>query len=224
MKISAWLGREFVALSSEGTESLAPREEAQEIFHRLDDELKIWGLSLEETVRTRLWARDRESRDAASNERFKILSGRSRSASSSYIAPGYFESGARIAVDLVAMRPPRPGLKKSLKECEPPIVPLRYLIYDSVVFLSGVTAVLPTLADQVADILTHISGSLADAGSSWDKVASVSCFLHRSQQLEALKELFQKTVRAQAPQMEYAFVDGYSGEGKLVEIEVTATA
>ena len=223
MKISRWLGREFVVLSCEGTASLTPTEEAREIFHRLDHELKRWGLSLEETVRTRLWARDRECRNVASEERFKVLRGKARSASSSYIAPGHFESDARIAVELLAMRPARPGLEKLLKEYEPPIIPLRYLIYDSVVFLSGVTAVLPTLADQVADILAHISGSLTDARSSWDKVVWVSFFLHRSQKLEALKELFQKTVRAEASRMEYAFVDGYSGEGKLIEIEVTAT-
>lgn len=120
------------------------------------------------------------------------------------------------------MRPPRPGLEKILKEYDPPIVPLRYLIYDSVVFLSGVTAVLPTLADQLADILPRISSSLTDSGSSWDRAVKVSFFLHRSQRLEALRGLFQKTFKAEIPQMEYAFVDGYSAEGKLIEIEVAA--
>ena len=121
------------------------------------------------------------------------------------------------------MRPTRPGLGKTLKEYDPPITPLRYLTYDSVVFLSGVTAVLPALSDQLADILPRISGSLTDAGSSWDKAVKVSFYLHRSQKLETLKELFQKTVEAKIPQMDYSFVDGYSAEGKLIEIEVTAS-
>jgi len=64
---------------------------------------------------------------------------------------------------------------------------------------------------------------LADAGTSWDKVGRVSFYLHRSQGLETLRELFRKNVRAEIPQMEYAVVDGYSAEGKLIEIEVTAT-
>ncbi|MBI4488704.1 MAG: hypothetical protein HY694_06430 [Deltaproteobacteria bacterium] len=51
----------------------------------------------------------------------------------------------------------------------------------------------------------------------------VSFFLHRSQKLQTLKELFQKRANAEIPQMEYAFVDGYSAVGKLIEIEVTAT-
>ena len=222
-KIYHWLGREFVALSCEGKRGSNAREEAAEIFRSLDKELRESGLSLGNTVRTRLWGRDRESRDQASDERFKILSGKARSVSSSYIAPGHFESGARVALDLLAMRSSRPAGAKTLKEYEPPIVPLRYLIYDSIVFLSGVTAVLPTIEDQIANILPRISGSLADAGTSWDKVARVSFYLHRSQGLETLRELFQKNVRAEISQMEYAVVDGYSAEGKFIEIEVTAT-
>ena len=221
-KIFQWLGREFVALSCEGKKSSTATEEAQDIFRRFDGELREISLSLENTVRTRLWGKDRESRNLGSNERVKVLSGKARSASSSYIAPGHFDSEAHVALDLLAMRSSRPGLEKSLKEYDPPITPLRYLIYDSVVFLSGVTAVLPTLADQMADILPRISGSLTDAGSSWDKAVKVSFYLHRSQSLETLKGLFQKTVKAKPPQMDYSFVDGYSAEGKLIEIEVTA--
>lgn len=222
-KIFRWLERDFVALSCEGRVGSTAREEAQEIFRRFDKELREMDLSLDHTVRTRLWGRDRESRDLGGGERYKVLSGKARSASSSYIAPGHFDSDARVAVDLLAMRPSRPSLEKVLKEYVPPIVPLRYLVYDSVVFLSGVTVVLPSLAEQLADILPRISGSLTDAGSSWDKAVKVSFFLHRSQKLQTLKELFQKTVQAEIPQMEYALVDGYSAVGKLIEIEVTAT-
>ena len=221
-KIFYWLGKEFVALSCEGKAEATAAREAREIFRRLDEELRGMGLSLENTARTRLWGRDRESRNLGSDERVKILSGKARSASSSYISSSHFDSNARVALDLLAMKPSRSGLEKTLKEYEPPIVPLRYLAYDSVVFLSGVTAVLPALPDQLADILPRIAASLTDAGSSWDKAVKVSFFLHRSQKLEILKELFQRTVKANIPRTEYAFVDGYSAEGKLVEIEVTA--
>ena len=180
------------------------------------------GLSLANTVRTRLWGRDRQSRTIGSDERVRVLSGKARSASSSYIAPGHFDSNAHIALDLLAMRPSRQVLEKTLVEYDPPITPLRYLVYDSLAFLSGVTAVLPTLGDQMSDILPRISSSLTNAGSSWDKAVMVSFYLHRSQKLETLKELFKKTVKAEIPQMEYAFVDGYSAEGKLIEIEVSA--
>src|SRR5262249_36227943 len=146
---------------------------------------------------------------------------RRRSASSSLIAPDRFDSGASVAVDLLAMRPSRP-CEKVLKEYDPPIVPLRYLVYESVVVLSGVTAVLPTLEDQMGNILSRIGGSLAAAGASWERGAEVSFYLHRSPTIEALKPLFPQDGRAAIPQMEYAFVDGYSAEGKLIEIETTA--
>lgn len=220
-KIHSWRGRQFVELSAEarGTENAAGQ--AREIFQRFDHELKALGLSLDDTVRTRLWSRDRQSRDAGSGERTRILSGRARSASSSYIAPERFDSAASVALDLVALRPAR-RCEKILKEYDPPIVPLRYLVYDSVVVLSGVTAVLPTLEDQMGNILARIGGSLADAGASWEKVVRISFYLHRSQTIEALNALFRKVVSADIPQMEYAFVDGYSAEGKLIEIETTA--
>lgn len=221
-KIFQWLGREFVELSTEGKGGLSPRAEATEIFSRFDSELREMGLTLDHTVRTRLWGRDPESRTLGSEERVKILSGKARSVSSSYVAPVHFDSDARVAVDLLAMRPSGPGFEKTLKEYDPPIVPLRYLVYDGVVFLSGVTSTLPTLPDQVTEILTRISGSLTDAGSSWEKAGKVSFFLHRSQKVETLKAAFQKAVGASIPQTEYGFVDGYSAAGKLIEIEVTA--
>jgi enamine deaminase RidA (YjgF/YER057c/UK114 family) len=222
-RIFSWLGKEFVELSGEAKPAATAIAEAHELFQRFAQELQTHGLSLDHTVRSRLWGRDRESRDQGSTERVKILSGNARSASSSYIAPVHFDSNAKVAIDLIAMRPSQPDAKKVLQEYDPPIVPLRYLTYDSIVVLSGVTAVLATLDEQLDNILPRIEDSLKNAGSSWDRVAKVSFFLHRSQRLEILKELFGSRVTAKIPAMEYFFVDGYSSEGKLCEVEVTAT-
>ena len=221
-RLFTWLGKEFVELSGEAKPASNATVEAQEIFQRFDQELRGHGLSLDNTVRSRLWGRDRESRDLGSNERVKILSGKARSASSSYISPGHFDSPAKVAVDLIAMRPSEPGAVKRIVEYDPPIVPIRFLVYDSVVVLSGVTTILPTLEEQLDNILPRIHGSLRDGGSSWDKVARVSFYLHRSQTIENLKQLFVRHVKQQIPHMEYCFVDGYSSEGKFCEVEVTA--
>jgi len=221
-RIFNWLGREFIELTGEAKPAANASVEAQEIFQRFDQELRGHGLSLDHTVRSRLWGCDRESRDLGSNVRVKILSGKARSASSSYIAPGHFDSNAKIAVDLIALRPAKPDAQKRIVEYDPPIVPIRFLVYDTVVVLSGVTTVLPTLEQQIDNILPRIHGSLTDAGSSWDKVARVSFYLHRSQAIENLKRLFQRHVSVSIPQMEYCLVDGYSSEGKFCEVEVTA--
>ena len=221
-KIFTWMGKEFIELSGEAKPAATATSEAQEIFTRFDNELRAHGLSLDNTVRSRLWGCDRQSRDLGSNERVKLLSGKARSASSSYIAPGRFDSPAKVAIDLIAMRPAQADMPKRIVEYEPPIVPIRFLTYENVVVLSGVTTVLPTLEAQLDNILPRIHGSLTDAGSSWDKVARISFYLHRSQTIENLKNFFQRHVKAQIPQMEYCFVDGYSSEGKFCEVEVTA--
>lgn len=223
-RIFTWLGKEFIELSGEAEAAANATIEAQELFQRIDQELKAHGLSLDNTVRSRLWGRDRQSRDLGSTERVKILSGKARSASSSYIAPGHFDSSAKVALDLLAMRPSQTSAAKRIVEYEPAIAPIRFLVYDSVVVLSGVTTVLPTLAEQFDNIFPRIAGSLEDAGSSWEKAARVSFYLHRSQTLENLKTLFARHVTARVPQLEYCFVDGYSSEGKFCEVEVTATA
>jgi enamine deaminase RidA (YjgF/YER057c/UK114 family) len=222
-KIFSWLDHEFIELSGEAAPAASATHEAQQIFQRFDSELRGHGLSLDNTVRSRLWGRDRESRDLGSTERVKALSGKARSASSSYICPGHFDSQGRVAVDLIAMRPSRRDMQKRVVEYDPPIVPIRFLVYDSMVVLSGVTTVLPTLAEQFDNIFPRIAASLSEAGSSWDKVARVSFYLHRSQTIDHLRELFTRHVTAKIPQKEYCFVDGYSSEGKFCEVEVTAT-
>jgi enamine deaminase RidA (YjgF/YER057c/UK114 family) len=220
--IFTWMGKEFIELSGEAKPAASATVEAREIFGRFDQQLRAHGLSLDNTVRSRLWGRDRQSRDLGSNERVKILSGKARSASSSYIAPDHFDSPAKVAMDLIAMRPTDQSAAKRIVEYNPPIVPIRFLVYENVVVLSGVTTVLPTLEAQFENILPRIQGSLSDAGSSWEKVARVSFYLHRSQTIDNLKQLFERHVKAELPQKQYCFVDGYSSEGKFCEVEVTA--
>jgi enamine deaminase RidA (YjgF/YER057c/UK114 family) len=220
----SWLGKTFIELSSEAKAAASATSEARELFQRFDQELKKHGLTLDDTVRTRLWGRDRESRDLGSDERVKVLSGKARSASSSYIASDYFDSDAKIAADLLAMKPSTQGMEKRVVEYDPPIVPIRFLVYDSVVILSGVTTVLPTLEEQLDNILPRITGSLKDGGSSWERVARVSFYLHRSQTIDNLNRLFNERIKAPTTQREYCLVDGYSSVGKLCEVEVTATA
>ena len=196
-KIFHWLGREFVALSCEATSGETAAQQAQHIFDRFDQELRGVELSLENTVRTRLWARDPENRNLASDVRWKVLSGKARASSSSFIVPDHFDSDAQIGLDLIAMRPSRPGLEKTHVEYDPPVRINRYIIYDSFVFVTGVeavTALHSALAHQLADILSLISCCLAQAGTSWDQVVQVSSFLRRTQNLETFKDLQKEVV------------------------------
>jgi len=224
MRIAAlnWHGFDFIELSAEATPGPSAEDQAQEIFARFGHALEAHGLGLADTVRSRLFARDRAARDAASNIRAAVLSGPARAATSSYIAPKVIPSNALVAMDLIALRR-KPGMDKVIRENEPPRTPSRYLTCGPLLVLSGQTAVLPSLEIQVTtDILPRITDYLAEAKSGWDKVIQVSCYMHESQSVERLRALFRKMVPIEPPRFEVRFVEGYSAEGKLVEIEVTA--
>jgi enamine deaminase RidA (YjgF/YER057c/UK114 family) len=217
-----WRGFEFIELSAEATAGGSAGGQARELFARFEKTLKTYGLSLADTVRSRLFATDRAARDQASNVRSEILSGPARTATSSYIAPKLFASDALVAMDLIALRR-KPGMEKVLRENNPVRTPIRYLTCGPLMVLSGQTAVLPNLEIQVTtDILPRITEYLAEAQSGWDQVIQVSCYMHESQSVEALRALFRRMVPVELPRFEVRFVEGYSAEGKLVEIEVTA--
>jgi enamine deaminase RidA (YjgF/YER057c/UK114 family) len=219
---------EFIAISGESRPGLPPDEATHDLFARVSTELHAYGFSLDDTVRTRLWGRDRTARDGGSGVRMQVLAGRVRAASSSYIAPHHFDAAGAVAVDLWAMQG---GAQKTVKEYDPPIVPPRYITTRGLVFLSGVTWDTGTLDEQLDVILPRITGSLQHAGASWAHVVKLSCFLHRSQTVPVLQAGLQRVLGAEggtllggeaSAAVEYSFVDGYSTPGKLIEIETTA--
>ncbi|MGE5538987.1 MAG: hypothetical protein ACM30I_10230 [Gemmatimonas sp.] len=217
-----WLGFEFVELSAEAMPSGTPDNQARELFDRFGKALAPHGLTLADTVRSRLFAVDRASRDRASDVRADVLSGPARAATSSYIAPKLFSSPAAVAMDLIAVKP-RAGVAKKIRENDPPRTPPRYLTYGPLMVLSGQTAVLPNLEIQVTtNILPRITEYLAEANSGWDQVAQVSCYLHADETADNMRRLFRQMVPVFPPRFEVRFVEGYSAEGKRVEIEVTA--
>jgi len=221
-EIVQWLGREFVFISCEGQSVGNAADEMEGIFSRVTAELREEALTLDQTIRTRLWAADRKSRDLGSDIRAKYNVDKARAATSSYIMPGHFASDARVGLDLIALRPSVPNIEKLIVENVPPRKPINYLVFDSLLVLAGKTVVLPTLEDQLDEILPRVTGILTEAGSSWNEVVNVSCYLHRSQKIGTLKKGFSKWVKAPLTRIEIAAVEGYSAEGKLIEIEVTA--
>jgi enamine deaminase RidA (YjgF/YER057c/UK114 family) len=222
-RIFSWIGREWLELSGEARAGTSVEEETTSLFRSFEQELKTYGLSLENTVRTRLWGRDREARNLGTAARSKILTGRTKASSSSYISPHRFDSDARVALDLLAMRPSRADAERRPVEFQPPRNYLCYLRYDSFVFLSGYTSDAETLEDQVSQVGNAVAGGLIVAGTQWDKVIKVSLFLHRTQNLETLKELLRRAPPvSDNVQIEFGFVDGYAGQKSLLEVEATA--
>jgi len=222
-RIFSWQGREFIDLSGEARPPASVEEETNSLFRSFEHELKTHGLSLENTVRTRLWGRDKEARNLGTSARSKILTGSAKAASSSYVSTQRFDSNGRIALDLFAIRPSRADAERRPVEFQPPRNYLCYLRQDSFVFLSGYTSAAETLETQVSEIIKAVAGGLMVAGSMWDKLVKVSLFLHRSQKLETLRELLESGPALPADcQVEFGFVEGYAGEKSLLEVEATA--
>ena len=167
-------------------------EETNSLFRSFEQELKTHGLSLENTVRTRLWGRDRQARNLGTAARSKSLTGNAKAASSSYVSPNRFDSDAKSGRGLARYNTSACTPERRPVEFQPPRNYLCYLRYDSFVFLSGYTSAAETLEAQVSDIIKAVAGGFIVAGSMWDKLVKVSLFLHRSQKLETLKQLLEE--------------------------------
>ena len=162
-----WMDREFILLSGEARESGSVEQQTNDLFERFETELRASNLSLENTVRTRIFGADKEARELATHARAKILSGKRKAASSSYISASHFDSNARVALDLLAMRPSRPGAAREPVDFEPHRTYIAQLRYDSVAFVSGFTSELDRLEDQVPAVLADIDNALKAASTSW---------------------------------------------------------
>ncbi len=220
--VTNWLGMEFIELSAEAQPGSTASEAADSLFAAFAEVLGDHDLTLADTLRSRLFGRDRAARDAASDVRRQTLAGPARAATSSYIAPRVFASDAEVAMDLIARRP-SPGLEKVIRENDPPRTPCCYLTAGPLIVLSGQTAVLPDLEIQLkTNILPRITSYLAEAGSGWEQVVQTTCYLHAGESPDHLRALFSDTVPVMPQRFDIRFVEGYSAKGKLVEVEVTA--
>jgi len=220
-----WLGRDFVEISAAGQSGLAADSATEQLFQRFEAELKSRGLSLENTVRIRVWGRDKDARTLATAARSKILTGLRKAASSSFISQQWFDSDANAGLELLCMKPAASAAERRPAEFEPPRNYLCYLRYDSVVFYSGYTSSADTVEEQVAEILKTITGARAISGAltqDFKKTGRLSVFLHRSQKLGLVQELLAKESWIDLANVEFQLVDGFAGEKYLLEIEATA--
>ncbi len=217
-----WLGREFVEIIGEGKAGAPPEIAANELFQQFEAELKSHGLSLDNTARIRVWGRDRDARTLATAARSKTLTGNRKAASSSFISREWFDSDATAGLELLAMRPIGPAAERRPVDFEPARNYLCYLRYDSWLFYSGFTSDVPTLDEQVPDVLRTLANAFAVSGASWSKVVKLSMLLDRTQKLETLRNLLAQEPQSNIPEVEVIFVDGFAGEKYLIEIEATA--
>jgi enamine deaminase RidA (YjgF/YER057c/UK114 family) len=223
-RVFNWQGQGFVYLGLEGNAGEPLEQQSKALFARVGHELRSFGLSLDQNVvRTRVFGRTREARNAVSDVRAKTFGGLARAASSSFIAPAHFSSGADVALDLYAMSPPDGDTTRKVVEHQPQQTFIRYLTWGPMVFLAGMTCEEhPTLKQQYEDILPRAGKLLQEAGCDWRSVVGISFFLHKDHDPDELLTGVGKTVPVSLDNAEVEFVEGFSRPGKLVEIEITA--
>ena len=221
-KVFSWLGREFVEIVGEGKAGAPPDSAANDLFRQFEAELKLHGLSLDNTARIRVWGRDKDARTLATAARSKILTGKRKAASSSFISREWFDSEATAGLELLALRPLDSATERNPVEFEPARNYLCYLDYDRLLFFSGFTSEAATLEKQAAEVLATIDDALARAPADWRKVVKLSALLQRGHDLETVRQAMEKAGRQNIPEIEITFVDGFAGEKYLLEIEATA--
>lgn len=218
----SWLGREFVAICGEARAGASVESATAKLFQNFADTLSPLGLSLDNTVRIRVFGRDRQARTDATLARSKILSGSRRAASSSFISQEWFDSAGSGGLELLVMRPMNVAATRNPVDFEPPRNYLCYLEYDAVIFFSGFTSEPATLEQQVREILVSLDGAFARAKTDWSKVVKLSLLLQRGSNIDLVKQILAQANRPSVPGIEFTFVDGFAGEKYLVEIEATA--
>jgi enamine deaminase RidA (YjgF/YER057c/UK114 family) len=223
-RLFSWLGREFVEVVAEASSALAADGAVIELFQKCDNELGSWGLSLDHIVRVRVWGRGREARTLATAARSKILTGKRKAASSSFVSQQWFDSDGNAGLELLAMKPIHSGADRQPVDFEPARNYVCYLDYDGLLFFSGFTSEAPSLEEQVVEVLATIGKALARARTDWGKVRKLSALLQRGQDLETVRRVLAKAGKLDIPEIEFAFVDGFAGEKYLLEIEATAVS
>lgn len=221
-KIFTWLGREFVEIIGEANSGGSTEQATAELFGKFDKSLQTLGLSLANTVRIRVFGRDRQGRTDATLARSKILSGERRAASSSFISQQWFDSAGTGGLELLAVRPSSPAANRQPVDFEPARNYLCYLEFDSLLFFSGFTSEAATLAQQVKDVLTTLDAAFARAQTNWGKVAKLSMLVQRGHSIDTVRSVLAEANRLNVPEVEFTFVDGFAGEKYLIEIEATA--
>jgi enamine deaminase RidA (YjgF/YER057c/UK114 family) len=214
-KLICWRGREFVRISGADIA-------VGELLQKFDTELTVYGLSLDNAARVRVWGKDKDARTTATAARSKIMTGNRRAASSSFISQQWLDSGANAALELLALKPLDGAASRNPVDFATPRNYLCYLAYDGWLFFSGFTSEAASLEKQAVEVLATIDDALTRASTDWTRVVKLSAFVQRGHDLEIVRRAVLSAVHRDIPAMEFIFVDGFAGEKYLLEIEATA--
>lgn len=195
------------------------------LMDAIDAELRGRGLAgVADVVRTRIFAASRPARDAGSQVRTaRLLTGPGVSASSSFIEPGRFPGGDGVAFEGMALA----GAGDGSKITEPyeganHAGLCRYVITGDLVFNTGITSVLATYEDQLAEIGPRVLATIAHAEARTGRRVTptvITAHVDRTQEPGSGAWLAERLGLPGVPVV-IGRCDGFTTPGKLIEVEV----
>ena len=215
-------GQPFVFLSAHGSGGQSPAEEATLALSRITHELESLGGSIDDLVRTTIFTKNQECRPAVGDVRRKMLPQATRPASSSIIvhnfspedtlgeiwATGFLSRGRKYQQKGVEFEPPRPYLKA--------------LTVDNLLFLSGGGGKGEGIETQERETLDTIGETLAELGSSWNKLLLLSCYVKKLEWFDTVEKIAREHTHLGALPIDLVPADEYARPEMLLEVEATA--
>lgn len=195
------------------------------LMDAIDAELRRVGLAgIPDVVRTRIYAASRPARDTGSQVRTgRLLTGPGVSASSSFIEPGRFPGGDGVAFDGMAITGAGDGSKIVERYEGVNAAGLcRYVITGDLVFNTGITSVLPTYEEQLAEIGPRVLATIAHAEARTGRRMTptvITAYVDR-RQAPGNGGWVAERLGLRGVLVVIGRCDGFTTPGKLVEVEV----
>ena len=215
-------GHPFVFLSATGSRGMGATEEATMAFNRLKQELEKLGGSIEDVVRTTVFTRNQECRPEVGEVRKRIFPQAARPASSSIIVHDFLPKDSLVEIDATAILSRGGKCRKKGIEFDPPRPYLKALEVENLVFVSGEGGKGKNIETQTAAAYERIGGTLAELGSSWEKVLLLSCYVKKLEWFDAVHKFFQEKTGNRSLFIDMARADEYAQPDMLIEVEATA--
>lgn len=215
-------GHPFVFLSTTGHGTKGAAEEATLACNRLNQELEKLGGSIEDVVRTTVFTRNQDCRPAVSEVRKKAFPQATRPASSSIIVHDFSPSDTLIEIDATAILSRGKKYQKKGIEFDPPRPYVKALLVEDLIFVSGEGGRGENIEVQTNAAYERISETLAELGSSWDKVLMLSCYVKKLEWFDTVHKILQKLTGNRLLSIDMAMADEYAQPEMLIEVEATA--
>lgn len=182
--------------------------------------LQADGLSVLDVVFQRMFLRSRGAREEASLARGAFFSGNRRGGSSSFQAASRFAGPGAAMIEILALKS-RSGKPKRLVEFAEPRRYPHYVVYDDLMFVSGMAELAPTPQEQLRLSIAQVELALRAESVAWRDVIEARIFLQAGNESPAwLRSGLDAAAKVQIPRVVCEQVDGLATEGKVLEIEV----